>query len=381
VKTLTWSEVEDILLGATILGCGGGGEFSEGRDSMRRIYDRGLAVTLAAPDEIAADTLVACPYAVGAMTLGLESTYGERPLAEDHPGVLAVRALANHAGREFGALICGELGGTSVADTFFPAASLGLPVVDADPVGRAVPEIEHSMFFVHGLPIAPLAVVNEIGDTALITRVADDGRAEALVRALAVASRNVVWVADHALEWGRLRGVAVLGTISLAARVGRAQREAAAAGHEISASVTEAGGGVVVFRGTVTSHEWADAGGFTVGETVLAGADEYAGSTYRVWFKNENLVSWRDGVPDVTCPDLICLIDRSAGVPATNPNVSVGSDIEVVAFPSAPQWRTDKGITTLGPRHFGFDMDFTPVEARHDLATARYGAPRHPDRR
>ena len=40
---------------------------------------------------------------------------------------------------------------------------LDLPVVDADPVGRAVPEIEHSLFKVHGLPIAPQAVTNEVG--------------------------------------------------------------------------------------------------------------------------------------------------------------------------------------------------------------------------
>ena len=101
----------------------------------------------------------------------------------------------------------GELGGTSISDAFFPAAMLGLPVVDADPVGRAVPELEHSLFKVNGLPIAPEAVVNEAGDTVIVTRVADDGRAEALVRALAVASRNLVWVADHALPWGLLRDV------------------------------------------------------------------------------------------------------------------------------------------------------------------------------
>jgi uncharacterized protein len=36
----------------------------------------------------------------------------------------------------------------------------------------------------------------------------------------------------------------------------------------------------------------------------------------------------------------------------------------VIAFPCAPEWRTSKGLATLGPRHFGFDVDFVPLEAR-----------------
>jgi uncharacterized protein len=366
VRTLSWNEIEDILAGATILGCGGGGELAEGRDYMRGVYDQGRAVTLAAPDELAGEALVACPYGVGAMTVGDESEYGGRPFTTEHPGVLALEALAAHLGREFSALICGELGGTSIADAFVPAALLGLPVVDADPVGRAVPEIEHSMYCVHGLPIAPQAVVNEIGDTVLITRVADDVRSEALVRALSIASRNLVWVADHALPWSLLRDVVVGGTIGLAERVGRAQREALAAGDAagVAAAAAAAGGGLVVFGGTVASYEWRDAEGFTVGETVLHGAGEHAGSNYRLWFKNENLLSWRDGAPDVLAPDLVCLIDQATGAAATNPYVTVGSRVTVVAFPSAAQWRTATAIATLGPRHFGFDIDFVPVERR-----------------
>jgi len=367
VRTLTWREVEDILAGATILGCGGGGGFSEGRDSLRGLYDQGLTVTLAAPDEISDDALVGCPYAVGAMTSGDENTYGEHPFTEEFPGVLALHALASHLGREFEALICGELGGTSIADAFFPAATLGIPVIDADPCGRAVPEIEHSMFALHGLPTAPMAVVNEIGETVLMTTVADDRRAESLVRAISAASRDAVWVADHALEWGQLRSAAVPGTIGLAERVGRASREATSVGG-VPAAAAAAGEGFIVFEGTVASYEWSNNEAFTTGETVLAGTGEFATSTYRVWFKNENLLAWRDDVPDVSCPDLICLMDASDGTPITNPRVAVGSQVTVIAFPSPPQWRTDKGIASLGPGHFGFDISFVPVEARHEAS-------------
>lgn len=365
MRELGWHEVDDILVGATLLGCGGGGDLEEGRELLRRVYDEGRAVTLAAPDEIADDAVIACPYGVGGLTPGDEADYAGLERAAEHPGALAVRALAEHIGRPFGALITGELGGTSIADAFVPAALLGLPVVDADPVGRAVPELEHSMFYVHGLPIAPQAVVNEIGDTVIVTRVADDRRAEALVRALAVASRNVVWVADHALPWGRVKPVVIHGAVGLAGRVGRALREVREGGRDAAAAAAAAAGGRVVFRGRVASYVWEERDGFTWGELELAGDGADAGSSYRVWSKNENLLAWRDGAVDVTTPDLVCCLSEPSGEPVTNPHHAPGDRVTVLGVPAPSAWRTPRGLAVLGPRHFGFDLEYVSLAERH----------------
>jgi len=359
VRTLGWEEVDDILLGATVMGCGGGGELAEGRELLRRVYEDGRAVTLAAPDDLAADALVACPYGVGGLTVGDESCYEGLPWAADHPGVIAVRALGEHVGREFAALITGELGGTSIADAFVPAAVLGLPIVDADPVGRAVPELEQSMFYVHDVPIAPLAVVNEIGDTVIVTRVADDHRAEALVRSLALASRNLVWVADHARPWAELREVVIPRAISGARAVGAALRTARDTGADAAAAVAAATGGGILFRGRVSSCEWEERGGFTWGETRIAGVEGDAGCVFRIWFKNENLMAWRDDVPSITAPDLIAVLDGS-GDPVTNPHAAPGHEATVIGIPASPQWNHERAVATLGPRHFGFDLEHTP---------------------
>ena len=75
MRTLDWQEIDDILLGATVLGCGGGGDYEEGRALMRRAYDVGRAVRLAAPDELPDDALVCCPYGVGGLTEGDEAVY------------------------------------------------------------------------------------------------------------------------------------------------------------------------------------------------------------------------------------------------------------------------------------------------------------------
>jgi DUF917 family protein len=368
MRTLGWQEVEDVLLGGTALGCGGGGDYEEGRELMRRAYGAGRVVRLAAADEIPDSALVCCPYGVGGLTEGDEAVYAGLERTAEYPGVLAVLALGEYLGAEFGALMTGELGGWSIADAFYPAAMLDLPVVDADPVGRAVPEIEHSLFKVDGLPVTPQAVTNEIGDTVLVTRVADDGRSEALIRAMAVASRNLVWVADHGMPWGTMRRTAILGAVSLALQVGESLRRARESGEDAAAAVAAASGGYVVFRGRVASFAWEEREGFTWGELQLVGDGDDAGSSYRVWSKNENLLAWRDGAVDVSAPDLICCFSRETGDPVTNPHHVAGALVDVVGVPAAAPWRTTAGVATLGPRHFGFDIDYVPVEERHPPA-------------
>ncbi len=222
-------------------------------------------------------------------------------------------------------------------------------------------------------------MVNEIGDTVIVTRVAGDARAEALVRALAVASRNLVWVADHALPWGDLRDVVICGAVGLAQRVGEALRRGARG----RAGRGRGGRGRLrrprrLPRPRRRPSTWEERDGFTWGELELAGEAADAGSSYRIWSKNENLLAWRDGVPDVTAPDLICCFSAETGEPVTNPHHEPGAAVTVVGIPAAPQWRTAAGVATLGPRHFGFDLDFVPLGATWRLSpasSARAGPP------
>ena len=102
-----------------------------------------------------------------------------------------------------------------MADACVPSAVLGIPVIDADPVGRAVPEIVHSQFALHGLPIAPMALASEDGEATVIESVVDDAEAEVLVRASSDESGGAIWVADHALPWGELRDASIHGTLTL----------------------------------------------------------------------------------------------------------------------------------------------------------------------
>ncbi|MFQ5886918.1 MAG: DUF917 domain-containing protein, partial [Anaerolineae bacterium] len=86
--------------------------------------------------------------------------------------------------------------------------------------------------------------------------------------------------------------------------------------------------------------------------------------TFKIWYRNEYHVSWRDDKPFVTSPDSLIMVDLKTGEPATSYDFSVGDQVAVVGRKAHEVHRTKGGIEVLGPRHFGFDLDYVPIEER-----------------
>ncbi len=117
------------------------------------------------------------------------------------------------------------------------------------------------------------------------------------------------------------------------------------------------------FSGRLTSAPWETTGGFNIGEISLDGTDGFSGEKYRIWFKNENIMAYRNGIIDATVPDLICMIDEN-GEPMTSPNFADGMEINVLLLPSPEIWTTPEGLACLGPKHFGYDVEYVPFSKR-----------------
>jgi DUF917 family protein len=360
MRTLDLEGVKDILAGFAILGSGGGGS---AKSALRRLEETAAACdfTLAQLDELGAGAHLACVGGIGALAVGEDEVYERLPRAAVHPAVLAIEALAAHQGHGLDALLTGEIGVEALSDAWCPAAERGLPLVDADPIGRAVPEVQHSLFTAHGVSITPQAVATEVGDTMIVTNVADDERSERLLRAMATVSGNVVYAVDHPGTVAELRDALIPGAVSWAEQIGATLHAAASRGDDAAAAAAAAAGGSVRFRGVITTAEIEDRDGFTFGETRLTGAGDDAGADYRIWLKNENLLAWRDGDADVTTPDVISLVDDHGEVLLNPCDEYVGRAVAVVAIPAPPQLRSAEMLELMGPRSFGFDVEYRPV--------------------
>jgi hypothetical protein len=360
MRKLDSLELEDILIGCTILGTGGGGSLTEGRRLIKGLKEKGKEFTLANLDELDPQALIGSPYCCGSVSPEGEEGAGL-------PGVVTLRAfeaLEEYLNEKFKGVIAAELGGSATGEALVVAAEKGLPLLDADAAGRAAPDLQCSIFYVKGVPIAPMAVSSPMGDLLIVKQVQDDRRAEEIIRRVAVVSGNLVGVCDHPARVKVLREAAIRGTISHAERIGAARREALERGEDPCAAVAEAGRGPLCFQGIVERHNWEIKGGFTVGEIELQGIGEYKGESYRIRYKNENIISWRDDKIDITVPDLISVLERDSGMPITNPNCDRNKKVAVIGFPAPKQWRTPAGIAAFGPGSFGYDVEYTPIEER-----------------
>ena len=363
MRTLNREDLVNILYGAAILGTGGGGSLTEGIELIDEALAAGKTFRLASFDDLAPEDLIGTPYGCGAispLTEAERKKYARLPEAQENFYILCMKQMEAYMGKELKAVISTELGGHNTATALYCGAMADKLIVDGDPAGRSVPGLQHSTYYLHNVPMCPISVMNKFGEGAVVTSVFDDERAEDLVRALAVVSQNIVAVMDHVNTAEVLKNAVIRGAISQSEAIGKAFLTAKAQGGDFVSAVTEAGKGKPMFRGMVTKSTYETRDGFTFGDTEIRGAGECAGHTLRVWYQNENIISWLDGEIFVTVPDLICLFDLDEKMPQLNPYAREGENVAVIALPAPNEWTTQRGLEIFGPRFFGYDVDYTP---------------------
>jgi DUF917 family protein len=168
----------------------------------------------------------------------------------------------------------------------------------------------------------------------------------------------------------QVRETAILRTLTYAQEIGRAIREARDRHTDPIDEITRITDGYVIFRGKIVDVSRQTMKGWNIGESVLEGLDEFAGSTMTVSFQNENLVARRDGELAASVPDLITVIDWDSGEAITTERLRYGFRVLVLAMPCDEKWRTPAGVELGGPRHFRYDFDWVPVEQLNERVPA-----------
>jgi len=364
MRLLSKEEILDLLTGCTVMGTGGGGDLVRGIALMEDDFANDRPLMLMSVDEVPDDALIGTPYGCGAPKTD-ETAENDRfqslPHLEDSAAAFAFRRMEEYMGTKFTAVSTTELGGENTAEALHIACMLGLPVMDADPAGRAVPELQHSTYFIKGLSICPAAVATNFGESMILESACDDFRAEEIIRSIAVVSDNEVGVVDHPMSGKVYRDSVIPGAITMAEEIGRIVREKRAeGGRRVADTIAETYGGRYLFQGTLKEAPWEMTGGFNIGTIALEGMADFAGQRYDIAFKNETMVASRNGEPEVMVPDLICLIDEN-GEPFTIPNFRDGMEINVFALPAHEYWRSDKGLSIFGPRAMGYEVDYQPL--------------------
>ncbi|MBK8740613.1 MAG: DUF917 domain-containing protein [Betaproteobacteria bacterium] len=355
MKQLSAEDIEDLAVGAWILGTGGGGSPYHALLNLRRLYADGARVDLIDIDELDDDDAIAVVSVMGAPLVILERLVDSRLIAR------AVSAMEEHLGRKFRAVMAIEIGGGNGMQPLLAAAHLGIPVVDADAMGRAYPEAQMTSFAVGDLSPSPLTSIDPRGSEVIIARTPTWKWMERVSRKICTEFGSIAATCKAPRTGAEVRKWGIPRTTTKAIRLGRAVAEANRRHADPIAAVLEAESGMRLFAGKIVEVERRTTEGFLRGRTVIEGLGEDRGGKVEINFQNEWVVVWRDGKPVVSTPELICVLDSESGEAIGTETIRYGQRATVIALPASAVFLSPRGLDHVGPRAFGYDIDFKSV--------------------
>jgi DUF917 family protein len=355
MREITLDEIEALAVGAWVLGTGGGGSPYLGLLNMRRLYAEGKRVQLMDPDELADDDMVAVVSNMGAPLVGQERLVDSANIGR------AVTLMEEYLGYSFRAIMSVEIGGNNGVQPFLAAAETGKPVVDADAMGRAYPEAQMTSFAVGDLKPWPLSLVDPRGVEGIVAKVPSWKWMERLSRKMCVEVGSIAATCKAPRTGAEVKRWGILRTTTQAIALGQAILLAQKEHRDPVQAILDSEKGLLLFRGKVADIARRTTEGFLRGTAKLDGLDGWRGQGFELAFQNEWAVGWLDGVPRVMTPDLICVLDSVSGEAIGTETLRYGQRVTVVALPAPKVFLSPRGLDFVGPRAFGYDLDFRSV--------------------
>lgn len=361
-------DIEDFVRGITFMGTGGGGRPELGIRRLKDVLNDGQPIQWVNVDDIDDEAWTCSVFGMGSIAPSKsdKNIFGLNKKVEVRPNVRVVKELEKIAGVKIEAVVPFELGGNNTSVAVNAAMKLGLKLPDGDYSGRAIPELTQALPVINGLSAVPLAICDEWGNVVHVMETPSNASAEGIGKMISIVTKSADMDALCAHAAFLLRGKdmkkhIVRNTLTRAFRLGYKIRQAREKGIDPIEKVIKETEGKLLFKGKVQKRTYVSENGYMIGDTYIKGVKEFSGQKLKVWYKNENHIAWRDGKVVAMSPDLIEIVDMSSAEPITNTDLKEGNVVAVIGI-SNPLFRTDLGIKMMGPRYFGFDYEYIPLE-------------------
>jgi DUF917 family protein len=343
-------DITALAAGAALMGGGGGGSTR----AAALLAGRALRVT-GPLDVIDVAEMRPSAHAAPLGLVGSVTVFEEKPPSGAEVQH-AVTAMERYTGVKLDAVLPFEAAGVNALLAVTAAAALRVPLVDADGMGRAFPQLDQTVFTLHGLPVSPMVLADDKGSLVILDGV-DGFLGERLARSAVVTMGGWALLLFAPQPAADLATYSIAGTMRTALRIGEALLR------NDYPAVLSAHGGQALFRGRVVEVERGPRGRFGGGCAVLRHLAD-RDRLLRLEFQNENLLAMEDGEVRACVPDIIGLLEAGRCVPVTTEELRYGLELDVVALPCAPAWRTPAGLALVGPHAFGYNVAYMSPQAR-----------------
>ena len=266
--------------------------------------------------------------------------------------------MARYLGKPPVALMAIEAGGMNTLVPLAIAGELGVPVIDADSMRRAFPQIEMTTFTLAGIKAAPLAVADEKGNLCIFETTTNQV-AETLARAAVINLGLANAITCYSMTAAMIVKHGIHGSMTYCMELGRHLSAVQRGEPDAFATFLRFAEAKHVFSGKIVDIDRRTTAGFARGTVILEHISE-PGRTMRIEIQNEYLIAFDGEAPVLTVPDLISMLDHETATPITTETLAYGQRLDVIGMPCAPEWHQPGMLDLVGPRAFGYDLDYVP---------------------
>lgn len=326
---LNETDLRNVIIGATVVGAGGGGSPTGGLDLLD-IYKRNnpgkpVELELVDPKEMEEGAYAAVTAGMGAprALLGKDFT----PYAVNSYEALV--EMAAGMGRKLKYAIPVEIGGFNTFVPMLIALLRGIPIIDADGAGRAVPALDTLLLHVNGLNTSPLAMADHKNNRLSIELAdpRDASTAEVIGRYICTAFDMIAGLSGWMVTKEDILSAIATNSITYAKSIGEVMAKYDGNGNVYDFIAKNSTLPCKpVCTGKIIKMETKTANGFDYGVAIIAGED---GHEYKIPFQNENLAIYKDGEVIMTAPDIISVYNKDTKLPMTNADTAEGQYVDV----------------------------------------------------
>jgi len=341
-QPLSEQDLYDILNGACILGCGGGGPLTLGQQLLVQVIQKG-PVNLIDPASVGDDEIMAIAAGVGSPLAAAEGF----PFDVAHIAFKTLDKIQSQlSGKSFSFVLPGEVGAGNSVIPMTVAVLAKIPIVDGDGARRAIPELEMVTYASNDLPISPVVLANQdetisfSAENAQIAGVTTDGIING------GAFKEDAGMALWKMNGASMKKAVIPNTMSYARDLGATLREAIQAKKDPVEAVSAYLQGKLLFCGKIVNVQQSTHGGFDFGMITLQNGN----ATLTLYNQNENLIAWssKSTQPLAMAPDLICYLTTD-GQPFSNADLKLAKnkEVAVIAAPCASQMRAQSIVVAF----------------------------------
>ncbi|MFW9875570.1 MAG: DUF917 domain-containing protein [Candidatus Thorarchaeota archaeon] len=345
MKKILFEDLEDLSLGVTVLGSGGGGNPSyDLLIAKQHMKDHGEAHLLDVTDLNDNDFVAPLAF-IGAPLVGMEKLPSGREFC------VLLETLEKVTGKKVTHLMPAEIGGGNALTPFMVASQLRIPILDADTIGRAFPELQMSSCNLHGISPSPAFLSDSLGNVVIVN--GNDGYTiERFCRNITVEMGSSAALSLYMMSGKEAKKAVIAGSVSKAISIGKTMRIAKKKGTSPLSVLLDYTGGLLLASGMIVDIEQSVQEGFLKGSFSLH-TDK---GDLEVFYQNEYLAVFHEKRALALTPDIIIPLEEESGKPITSESLIYGLRVVLIKLPAPDLWKTKQGMKFVGPQYFGYNM-------------------------